>query len=106
MTVYAYIVMERTQIYLDEQQTAELDRRARKRGTTRSHLIREALEQYLAPAWDPAAFTSALHDFAGIWADRDDLVELVADLRERDRARLARLWSESVPAEDRSVTDR
>lgn len=91
--------MERTQIYLSEGQTAELDRRARQRGTTRSHLIREALDQYLGPTWDPEAFIAALHDFAGIWSDRDDLDELYADLRQRSRESLARLWGDRL-AED------
>ena len=53
--------MLRTQIYLSEGQTRELDRRARARGTTRSAVIREALERYLAPTWDPVEFKAALH---------------------------------------------
>lgn len=90
--MYAYIVMERTQIYLDERQTAELDKRARERGTTRSHLIREALEKYLSPDWDPVAFKAALGRFAGIWADRDDLDEIYDSMRAADRRRLERLY--------------
>ena len=89
-----YIAMERTQIYLSEGQTRELDRRARQRGTTRSHLIREALDQYLGPVWDPVEFKTALRGIAGMWADRDDLDELYADLRRRERERMARLWGE------------
>jgi Arc/MetJ-type ribon-helix-helix transcriptional regulator len=92
MMVYVYIVMVRTQIYLDERQTAELDKRARERRTTRSHLIREAVEKYLAPDWDPEAFKAALGRFAGIWADRDDLDEIYDSMRAADRRRLARLY--------------
>ena len=80
-----YIVMERTQIYLSTSQTRELDRRARQGGVTRSHLIREALDKYLGVTWDPVEFKAALRGIAGIWADRDDLDELYADLRDRDR---------------------
>lgn len=84
--------MERTQIYLTEAQTRELDRRARARGTTRSHLIREALEQYLGRTWDAEGFIAALRDFQGIWADRDDIDALYADLKQRSRDSLAALW--------------
>ena len=93
--------MERTQIYLSERQTAELDRRARQQGTTRSHLIREALDQYLGPTWDPDAFIAALDEFAGIWADRDDVDELYADLKRRSRESLANLWAD--PRDDAQV---
>lgn len=86
--------MERTQIYLSEGQTRELDRRARHQGTTRSALIREAVGKYLGPVWDPDAFIAALNDFSGIWADRDDIDEIYADLKRRNRERLAELWGD------------
>ena len=84
--------MERTQIYLTIAQTQELDRRARAQGTTRSHLMRDAVQRYLGPQQDPEEFKAALAGLAGIWADRDDLDELYADLRRRNRERLRRLW--------------
>lgn len=103
--MYVYIVMERTQIYLDARQTAELDKRARQQGTTRSHLIREAVEKYLAPDWDPAAFKAALANIAGMWADRTDLDEIHESMRAADRRRLERLYpdygSEARDADDR-----
>lgn len=103
-----YIVMDRTQIYLSEGQTRELDRRARERGTTRSQLIREAVEQYIGPVWDPVEFKAALRDFAGIWADRDDIDEIYSDLRQRERDRMARLWGDRLGtdgASDPPATD-
>ncbi len=39
--------VKRTQIYLEERHAQELDRRARARHTTRSKIIREALDDYL-----------------------------------------------------------
>ena len=84
--------MERTQIYLTEAQTRELDQRARRQGTTRSHLIREAIKGYLAPDWDAEAFKAALDRFAGIWADRDDLDEIRESMREAERQKMARLF--------------
>ncbi len=103
--MYVYIVMERTQIYLTGAQTEELDRRARQKGTTRSHLIREAVEKYLTPEWDPEAFKTALRNVAGMWADRDDLDEIYESMREAGRDKLARLYpdfgSESSDSDDR-----
>jgi len=46
--MYHSYIMKRTQIYLDERQSAELGRRAAVRGTTTSKMIREAIDQYLA----------------------------------------------------------
>ena len=104
-----YIAMERTQIYLSEGQTRELDRRARRAGTTRSQLIRDAVELYLGPTWDPIEFKAALRDFAGIWADRDDIDEIHADLKQRGRERLVRLWGDRLATGgegDPQATDR
>jgi len=89
--MYVYI-MERTQIYLSAKQTQELDKRAREQGTTRSHLVREAVEKYLAPDWDPEAFKAALNGIAGMWADRDDLDELRESMRAAERRKLARMF--------------
>lgn len=41
--------VKRTQIYLDEEQTSRLDERATAGGTTRSGVIRAAIDSYLAP---------------------------------------------------------
>jgi metal-responsive CopG/Arc/MetJ family transcriptional regulator len=103
--MYPYIAMDRTQIYLDERQTAELDRRARERGTTRSQLIREAVERYLAPDWDPEAFKAALANIAGMWADRDDLDQIRDSMRAADRRRLERLYPD-FGSEARDPDDR
>jgi len=99
-----YIVMERTQIYLSEGQTRELDRRARLRGTTRSQLIREAVEQYIGPVWDPLEFKAALREFAGVRADRDDLDATLSDLRDRDR--FARLYPDRFGSGADAADDR
>jgi hypothetical protein len=40
--------MQRTQIYLEPEQAASLDRLARSRGTTRAHLLRLAAARFLA----------------------------------------------------------
>ena len=100
--MYTYIV-ERTQIYLTETEIAELDRRAQAAGSTRSHLIREAVERYLQQDRDPEALERAIDGVFGMWAtpneERDDYVERL--LQRDDRDRLARLWPDRFgPAGD------
>ncbi len=47
-TMYYTYIVKRTQIYLDESQHERLGRRAAAAGTTKSDLIREAVDAYLA----------------------------------------------------------
>lgn len=87
--MYTYIV-ERTQIYLSREQAAALDREARRRGTTRSHLIREAIDRSYLTETDRDRVLSGLRAAAGAWKDRG---ETGAEYVERIRStgRLARL---------------
>jgi len=61
--------MKRTQIYLDELQDERLARRAHAAGTTKSDLIREALDAFLAGPPDERtrieAFRTAVQTAAG-----------------------------------------
>lgn len=50
--MYNSYIMKRTQIYLDEEQSLQLARRAEAGGVTSSRLIREAIERYLSTAED------------------------------------------------------
>lgn len=62
--------MQRTNIYLDEGQTAALDRRARDEGVTRSELIRRLLDEALAGgAPDQDADLRAIAETAGALRD-------------------------------------
>lgn len=67
--MYIY-TMERTQIYLSKAQTAALDSEARRTGTTRSHLIREAIDARYGEVADPERIRRALQASAGLWRDR------------------------------------
>ena len=79
--MYTYI-MERTQIYLTRDQTAALDREAKRTGTTRSHLIREAVGERYGTGRDASAIEQALLASAGAWKGRrDDGDTYVAKLR-------------------------
>jgi len=88
--------MNRTQIYLDDEQTVRLDERAAAEGTTRSMLIRKAIDVYLSQEEQDAAiwqeqWRKALEDSAGIAPHLGDGAEYVEDIRRVDVERLSRL---------------
>lgn len=68
-----YIVMRRTQIYLDDRQRRKLDRVAKRTRRTVSDLIREAIDaRYTASPRED--FLEALRAGAfGVWKERADL---------------------------------
>jgi predicted DNA-binding protein len=57
--MYVSYIMKRTQIYLEEDQDRRLAMRARATGTTKSTVIREAIETYLTSPDGAAAKLSA-----------------------------------------------
>jgi predicted DNA-binding protein len=66
--------MRRTQIYLDEEQLAQLQAVAKTSSRSVSEIIREAIDEKLARAEEPDDFERALAVAAGIWARRADIV--------------------------------
>jgi predicted transcriptional regulator len=89
-------IMHRTQIYLDDDQTVRLDRRAAAEGATRSLVIRRAVDEYLtrgeqdASAWQ-RQWRRAVEETAGIAPRLDDGAEYVEGLRRGDAERLSEL---------------
>ncbi|HEU5063799.1 MAG TPA: CopG family transcriptional regulator [Solirubrobacterales bacterium] len=88
--------MNRTQIYLDDTQTARLDERAAAEGTTRSMVIRRAVDVYLAQEERDAAawrqqWMDAVGKSAGIAPYLEEGGEYVEDFRRADAERLSRL---------------
>jgi predicted transcriptional regulator len=87
--------MHRTQIYLDDDQTARLDERAAAEQTSRSMVIRRAVDAYLsqeerdAAAWQ-AQWRQAIEGTAGIAPYLEQGAEYVEDLRREDVERLSR----------------
>lgn len=68
-----YIMMRRTQIYLDDRQRRKLDRVAKRTRRTVSELIREAIDARYA-ATPKEDFLDALRTGAfGVWKERADL---------------------------------
>ena len=92
MMYNAYIVMRRTQIYLDDRQRRKLDRVAKRTRRTVSDLIREAIDARYAPT-PREDFLEALRAGAfGIWKERTDLGQTDAYLRRQRRgSRINRL---------------
>lgn len=99
--MYTY-TMERTQIYLSRREIEALDTVARQTGKTRSHLIREAIEEKYLPAGPtPDEWERALREAAGAWKDRDfDGKEYVERIRQPGLGyRIERLYGEPTPDE-------
>jgi predicted DNA-binding protein len=65
--------MRRTQIYLEDEQVAQLKAAARTSSKTVSEIIRDAIDEKLARAEEPDDFEVALAAAAGVWAGRADL---------------------------------
>ena len=97
-------IVKRTQLYLDEDMAQLLAAESRRRGTTLSWLVRDAVaRQYgRARVRDRAAIIERL---AGVWIDRDDLGPTHAFVRGLRRSRWAERWSGGgggkVPARQR-----
>jgi predicted transcriptional regulator len=87
--------MNRTQIYLDDGQTARLDERAAAEGTSRSTLIRRAVDVYLsqeerdAAAWQEQ-WGKAIERTAGIAPYLEQGGDYVEGLRRDDAERLSK----------------
>ena len=95
--MYTYIV-ERTQIYLSREQAAALDREARRRGQTRSHLIREAIDRVYLSEPSIEEVLAALEASAGAWANHPESGEEYVE-RIRSGDRLAELWGDRWTAD-------
>jgi predicted DNA-binding protein len=94
--MYNSYIMQRTQIYLSSEQAAHLARRARAGGTTKSTLIREAIEEYLAKPDENARlaeFRGVLDDLASRPLELPDGAAYVDALRDVDAARDAEVES-------------
>ncbi len=82
--------MQRTNIFLTEEQQRRLTRRAKEQGVSKSGLIRMILDEALDITRASTAPKQAIEATSGIWGDRDD-AELDAVLRWRQEVPLQRL---------------
>ncbi|MEX1124278.1 MAG: CopG family transcriptional regulator [Acidimicrobiia bacterium] len=72
--------MERTNIYLTEEQQRRLSRRAKAEGVTKSTIVRQILDEALAISVPLPSAENAVAESFGIWSDRsetqlDDVLE-------------------------------
>lgn len=93
--MYTHTSMNRTQIYLDDEQTARLDRRAAAEGTSRSMVIRRAVDIYLSQEEQDSVlwqeqWHKALDKTAGIASHLEEGADYVEDIRRQDAERLGR----------------
>ncbi len=82
--------MKRTQIYLTEQERKALERLSEERGTSKSSLIREAIDQYLVE--EKKDWREAVRGIRGMWKDREDLPDFKS---------LRKEWNRYVPGSPR-----
>ena len=76
--------MKRTQIYLTEEEQSKLDSLSDRKGTTKSALVREAVDEYLAKH-SKEHRREVFERVAGIWKDREDLPDFEEVRKEWDR---------------------
>ena len=75
--------MQRTQIYLTDEEQAAIRQISIRSGTSQSALIRTAIDQYIAQNTTGTNSGKRLNAF-GIWQDHENLPSL-ADLRAEER---------------------
>ena len=83
--------MQRTNIFLTEEQQERLQRRADEEGISKSSLIRRILDEELAIVRTKVPAEEAILGTSGIWADRDeaDLSDVTRWRRESPLERLS-----------------
>lgn len=84
--------MQRTNIFLTEEQQSRLQRRAKEEGVSKSSLVRRILDEALSITKSSTSVEETIRSTSGIWADRDenDLQEVLRWRREAPLERLPR----------------
>jgi Ribbon-helix-helix protein, copG family len=75
--------MQRTQIYLTDEEQHSIRQISIRSGTSQSALIRRAIDQFIAQHNNKSDFSKRMNAF-GLWQDHDDIPSL-AQLRSEER---------------------
>ncbi len=76
--------MRRTSILVDPAVMTELEQRARRDGRPTAHLVREAMERYVAERQAKDDQTRTLPDFVGIGSGPGDVAASAEEILERE----------------------
>jgi predicted DNA-binding protein len=76
--------MKRTQIYLTEEEQLQLDKLSEEKDRSKSALIREAVDEYIAKHSEERR-QEVIKRVAGMWKDRKDLPDFEKLRKEWDR---------------------
>jgi len=82
------MMMERTQIYLTQEERKGLKTLAERDNKSQSELIREAIDRYIDDELKEMDAAEILEKTFGIWADRDDLDSFVETMRREANERV------------------
>jgi hypothetical protein len=91
-------VVKRTQLYLDEDMARLLAAESRRRHTTVSSLVREAITQHYGHQ-QTVDRTAIIERLAGVWADRDELEETDTLVRRERRSQRPKRWEAGAHGE-------
>ena len=87
--------MQKAQVFLRDDQKAKLKEIAARTGKKQSALIREGVDRVIEENAEPEAdWRDAWRNAAGIWEDRDDIEEMIAEGRRSWNERIDRLQDE------------
>lgn len=85
--------MQKIQVFLREEQKAALKALSTRTGTRQSDLVRQGVDLLLRTASErDEDWRKATHMAFGMWRDRHDIEAFSKDLRDRAKARLAKLY--------------
>ncbi len=79
--------MQKAQVFLREDQKSDLEAIAKRTGRKQSELIRSGVDLVIEQEKTRSDWRAGFRQAAGIWRDRDDIPELMAETRAQLRAR-------------------